>query len=259
VSHLPPLLRVVRYRAALGQIAARFLKTRYRRSILGFAWTFAYPLLAASVLTIVFKPVFPRVPDYAIYVLVGLLAWHFFSVSCIQAMDALLGAAPVTRKVYVPTAIFPLAAVSANAINLLLCLVAIPIVLAVTRGTPVLHPLALVAGLGMLSAFTAGMALLLSALNVFFQDVRYLFEALLLVWFYATPVVYPVTDAGPAVTILVSLNPLYWILTVLRAALWSGGDVTPLALLLGLVVAAGALIGGWFAFCAAERRFHHYL
>lgn len=259
MSHLPPLLRVVRYRAALGQITARFLKTRYRRSVLGFSWTFAYPLLAASVLTIVFRPVFPRVPDYAIYVLVGLLAWHFFSVSCVQAMDALLGAAPVIRKVYVPMAIFPLAAVAANAVNLILCLVAIPLVLAVTSGTPAFHPFVLIAGLAMLSAFTAGVALVLSALNVFFQDVRYLFEALLLVWFYATPVVYPVTDAGPAVMILVSLNPLHWILVVLRAALWSGGEATPSALLLGLAFAAAALIGGWGAFCAAERRFHHYL
>jgi lipopolysaccharide transport system permease protein len=259
VSQLSPLARVVRYRAALGLIAARFLKVRYRRSVLGFAWSFAYPLLAATVLTVVFGPLFSQVPDYAIYVLVGLLAWHFFSVSCMQAMDALLGSASVSRKVYVPTAVFPLAAVSANLINLLLCLVAIPIVLAATGGTPTLRPVVFVAGLAMLAAFTAGIALGLSALNVFFQDVRYLFEALLLVWFYATPVMYPVAGRGPEVAVLVGLNPLHWILVVLRAALWSGGAVSAFALVIGVAVATAALVGGWLAFCIAERRFHQYL
>jgi ABC-2 type transport system permease protein len=227
--------------------------------VLGFAWTFAYPLLAATVLTVVFRPVFHDVPDYAVYVLVGLLAWHFFSVSCMQAMDALLTSASVSRKVYVPTVIFPLAAVAANAINLLLCLLAIPVVLAVTGGTPSLQPFALFAGLLMLAAFTAGIALVLSALNVFFQDVRYLFEAMLLVWFYATPVVYPVTNATPAVTLLVSLNPLHWILVVVRAALWSGGAASTASIVFALVVSCAALVGGWTAFCVAERRFHQYL
>lgn len=259
MSHLSPLARVIRYRTALGLIAARSLKLRYRRSVLGFAWTFAYPLLAATVLTLVFRPVFTQLPDYAVYVFVGLLAWHFFSVSCVQAMDALLGSAAMSRKVYVPNAIFPLAAVSANVVNLLLCLTAIPVVLAVTGGTPIFRPFVLIAGLSMLAAFTAGVALGLSAMNVFFQDVRYLFEALLLVWFYATPVVYPVAGAGPGVAALASLNPLHWILVVLRAALWSGGAISTTALMVGFGVAGVALLGGWRAFCLAERRFHQYL
>ena len=259
MSHLSPLARVVAYRAALGLLAARLLKLRYRRSVLGFAWTFIYPLLATTVLTMVFRPVFPQVPDYAIYVLLGLLVWHFFSVSCAQAMDALLGSSSVSRKVYVPTAIFPLAAVFANLVNLLLCLLAIPVVLAVTGGKPSFHPMVLLAGLAMLAAFTAGAALALSALNVFFQDVRYLFEALLLVWFYATPVVYPVAGASSAVAALAGLNPLHWILVVLRGALWSGGAVSPVALAAGAAVACTALAAGWRSFHVAERRFHQYL
>jgi len=259
VSRLSPLARVAAYRAALALLAARLLKVRYRRSVLGFGWAFAYPLLATTVLTIVFAPIFPQVPDFAVYVLVGLLVWHFFSVTCLQAMDALLGSASVSRKVYVPTAIFPLAAVMANVVNLLLCLLAVPVVLAATGGVPTFHPVTLVAGLTMLTAFTAGVSLVLSALNVFFHDVRYLFEALLLIWFYATPVVYPVAATGSAVAVLVGFNPLYWILVVLRSALWSGGAVSAMDLAIALLVAGAALAGGWWAFCSAERRFHQYL
>lgn len=259
VSHLSPLARVVAYRTALGLLAARSLKLRYRRSVLGFTWTFVYPLLATTVLTVVFGGVFPQVPDYALYVLVGILVWHFFSVSCLQSMDALLGSTSVARKVYVPTAIFPLAAVSANLVNLILCLIAIPMLLVVLGTTLRFHPVVLLAGLAMLTAFTVGVALALSALNVFFQDVRYLFEALLLVWFYATPVVYPVTQPESAVAVLIGLNPLHWILLVMRAALWSGAQVPRLALTIGGGVAVAALVGGWFAYRAAERRFHQYL
>jgi len=258
VSRLSPVARVVVYRAALALLAARFLKVRYRRSVLGFAWTFAYPLLATTVLTVVFAPIFPQLRDFAVYVLVGVLVWHFFSVSCLQAMDVLLGSAAVSRKVYVPTAIFPLAAVMANVANLLLCLLAVPVVILVTGGMPTFHPVMLAAGVMLLATFTAGMSLALSALNVFFHDVRYLFEALLLVWFYATPVVYPVVGSGSAVAVLVALNPLYWILVVLRAALWSGGAVSPIELTIALLIAGSALAGGWWAFCAAERRFHQY-
>ena len=219
VSGLAPWRRLLAYRGALEVLASRSLKLRYRRSVLGFAWTLAYPALATAVLAVVFSRVFTQVNHYAAYVVVGVLAWHFFSVTCSQAMDALLDGASVMRKVYVPSAVFPLAAVVANLVNLLLCLAVLPTALTVFGAGGALRPLAFAAGIIGLVTFTAGAALALAALNLFFRDVRYFFEAILLLWFYATPVVYPEDALLGGARLLLWMNPLYWILDALRAGL----------------------------------------
>ena len=257
VSALAPWRRLVVYRGTLALLAARSLKVRYRRSVLGFAWTLAYPALATAVLSVVFASVFPQIDHYPAYVLAGVLAWHFFSLSCSQAMDALLGGAGVMRKVYVPSALFPLSAVTANLVNFLLCALVLPTTLALFGiGAPV-RPLALALGVGVMLTFTAGVALALAAANVFFRDVRYFFETLLLLGFYATPIVYPASALPPWAGRLVMLNPLAWILDLVRAGLGASAAMpSPAALAVATGLAIATLAAGWSMFVRAESRFH---
>ena len=253
------LVRLVRYRDSLVLLTARALKVRYRRSVIGFGWALLYPLIAMTVLTAVFSNVFPEIPQYSLYVVIGVLVWGFFSLACVQAMDALLGGAPVLRKVYVPSAIFPIAAIGANFANFLLALLVLPILMAYLGAWPGLHPLWLATGLLSLTAFTLGVGLMLAAVNVFFNDVRYFFEALLLVWFYATPVVYPAQVIPDHLSALLVLNPLYWFLELLRAALYRGSPPAEAALIVAPLIGIGALAVGWVCYSRLERRFHLYL
>jgi ABC-type polysaccharide/polyol phosphate export permease len=246
------------YRGAIGVLASRSLKLRYRRSLLGFAWTLAYPALATGVLSLVFSRVFSRIDHYPAYVLVGVLAWHFFSVSCSQAMDALLNGASVMRKVYVPSAVFPLAVVVANLVNLLLCIAVLPPLLSVFGAGGTLRPLAFAAGIAGLVTFTAGTALALAALNLFFRDVRYFFEAILLLWFYATPIVYPAEALPGGIGTLLAMNPLFWIIDALRGGLCEATIPSVATLCVSVVAGTASFVVGWRIYVSVEHRFHLY-
>jgi ABC-type polysaccharide/polyol phosphate export permease len=259
MSVVRSLVHVVRYRECVALLAARTLKVRYRRSFLGFAWTLVYPLLAMCVLSIVFSHVFVQVKHYPLYVIVGVLGWSFFSLSCIQAMDALLSGGSILKKVHVPGAVFPLAAVGANLVNYLLALVVFVCVSAAFGVLPGFHPLWLLAGVASLFSFTLGVALALAALNLFFHDIRYLFETLLLVWFYATPIVYPVAVLPPHVSVLLRLNPFHWFLEMLRAAMWSGQAPAAGTAVLAPAIGLVTFLLGWLLFNRLERRFYLYL
>lgn len=259
VSRLRPLAKVFAYRDCLAVLISRSVKVRYRRSVLGFGWSLLYPLTAMLVLTAVFSQVFVDLAFYPLYAIVGFLAWGFFSLSCIQAMDGLLGGASVMRKVFVPAAVFPLAAVAANFVNLALSIVLLPIVVWVLGASPGMHPGWLLLGLILLLCFTAGLSLALAALNLFFHDVRYFFEAGLLIWFYATPIVYPADVVPDRYAALVWLNPLHWLIAVLRAPLYEGVAPSGHALAAACAAAAVSLVVGWSIFSRLERRFHLYL
>lgn len=259
VSELGPLARLFRYRASLFQLTGRAIKVRYRRSLLGLAWALAYPLLAVLVLTLVFGRLFSGVPSYPVYVLTGMLAWGFFSLGTLQATDALFGGGPILRKVYVPTAVFPLSAVTANLVNLLLALLVVPAVMVAVGAPLTLRPLELVTGIASLAAFTTGAALVLAATNLFFNDVRYFFEALLLLWFYASPVVYPPSLIPSELAMFLWANPFYWILDLIRAGLIDGLTSSPYALTVAPLGGLLALTGGWLLFARLERSFHLYL
>jgi ABC-type polysaccharide/polyol phosphate export permease len=253
------LVRVARYHECMSMLVARALRVRYRRSLLGFAWTLVYPLLAMLVLTTVFSHVFTSVPRYPLFVIVGVLAWGFFSLSCLQAMDALLAGAAVLRKVQVPSAVFPFSAVGANFVNYVLALSVLVVATATIGVLPGLHVLWILTGLLSLVSFTLGIALALAALNLFFHDVRYFFEALLLLWFYATPIVYPLDALPPHVAAFVALNPFHWFLEVLRAALWSGTSPGVFACLAAPALGLAVFGLGWTVFSRLERRFYLYL
>ncbi len=240
-------------------LVARALAVRYRRSSLGFAWSLLQPLMAMAVLTAVFARVFPSIERYPVYVIVGVFVWGFFSLTLVQAMDSLLSAAPIMRRVAAPPALFPLAVVAANLVHLLLSLALLATVGAVCGFvSPWLIPVALVA-LIPLGLFTAALALVLSGVCVFFHDVRYFAEGILMLGFYATPVMYPASIVPERWGALLSLNPMVWLLAPLRDALWAGR--CPDLSLLGLTTAAAAVaaVAAALLFRRLSRRFYLYL
>ena len=118
------LRELMRYRDLLGLLIARTIKTRYKRSILGVAWTLLNPLLSMVVMSIAFSTLFgSTIPRYPVYVLAGLIGWNLFSQSTAYAMATFVWGGSLLKRVYVPRSIFAVACVGNGLVNLFFSLV----------------------------------------------------------------------------------------------------------------------------------------
>lgn len=254
-----PLRTLFRYRELLRQLVMREIKRRYKRSALGFAWTVLNPLLAMAIFTIVFSNVFGNRPHYPLYVVTALLGWNLFSLGTSRGLDSIVQNGPIIRKVFVPKAIFPVAAVISQVVNFVFTLVPLFALMVVVGAGFSLSLLWLPISLLSLSCFALGVALLLGTCNVFFRDVKYFYEAGLLAWFYATPIFYPAEIVPDKFRLLLHLNPMYSLLESLRAPVYQGTLPTAVMLITGFALSLATLTIGWIVFHRFESRFIHYV
>ena len=204
-------------------LVRRQLVLRYRRSVLGIAWSQVGPLALLGVLTAVFSIVVPlQIPHYALYVIVGLLPWTWFASGISAATDSVVDARDLVRLPGFPTALLPAVAVTTHLVHFLLALPALIVVL-----TIVLHqfPLTLAAlPLVLVVQFlvTVAPAYLLAAWNVRHRDVSHLVAVALLPLFYASPVFYGVDQVPSRYHWIYDVNPLAQLLVAYRDVLLFG-------------------------------------
>lgn len=222
---LSSLAELASYRELLRNLVARDLKVRYRNSVLGFFWCLANPLMMMVVFTVVFTILMKNdIPNYAVFVLSGVLAWNLFSTALGGAIQSIVQNSSLVMKVYFPREVLPLSVVLANGVNFLFALIvlfALIFVSGVRLGPSLLFlPVILLIQL----AFTAGLALLLSALTVFYRDVGIIMETGLLAWFFLTPVFYRIEDLVPDYArLMYVVNPMASIISAYRDVLYKGG------------------------------------
>jgi ABC-type polysaccharide/polyol phosphate export permease len=234
-----------RHRAVLGMLARTDFQARYKRATLGVLWAVVVPLVQAGVLAIVFSRVlrFGGQGDYAVFVLSGVLPWSYFSASATVGSTAVVDAAEITEKVWFPRAMLPIVPVIANVAGFGVALAVMVAVMPVFGMVPGPRLLWLLPGCALLVAFTCAFSLVAAALHVYFRDVRYLVQAGLLAWFYATPVIYPLRLAK-GLRPLLEVNPMTGVLALFRAATvgaesdWLRPVAISVAWTLGLVVVA---------------------
>ncbi|MCI0854996.1 MAG: ABC transporter permease [Chloroflexi bacterium] len=260
----PPMIEelrgLVRYKDLVGQLISKGIKTRYKRSVLGVAWTMLHPLLTMTVLTLVFSRIFRfSNSDYALYVLSGLIAWSFFAQSTTAAAGDLLWSGGLISKVLVPKSVFAVSAVGTALINLLLALLVYALI-AVALGRPIqptvlLLPLPVV----LLGLFSLGVGLAVSAAAVYFPDVLPTYEILLMAWMYLTPVIYPAELLPESVQNLLRFNPLFHLIQPFRAILVEGRTPSVESLLVSSSFALSSLLVGWWLFTRKARDFAYRL
>jgi ABC-type polysaccharide/polyol phosphate export permease len=251
------------HRGLIGNLAQRELKARYKRSVLGWAWSLINPattLLTYAVVFGTFLKVTPpvagngRLQNFAVYLFAGLVVWNFWSAVVNGSMGSLIVAGPLLRKVYFPAecpiVANVLVALSQTAIEAGV-LVAILAAFDNISWTFLYLPLLVV----LLILFSIGVGLVMSLVNVFYRDVQYLVAVAMNVLFYATPIVYPlnlVEDNAPApVGYAIRANPLTQFVGAMRSCLYSlqapsTGQVAYL-----IVTSVVVAVGGWALF----RRF----
>jgi ABC-type polysaccharide/polyol phosphate export permease len=201
-----------RVREVIRSLAEREFRIRYKQAVLGVAWALLTPLALMVIFTLLFSRV-ARVDTgdvpYAVFAYIGLVPWTFFSVAVLQAGMSLLVNAPLIQKVSFPREVFPVSSVVVAGIDALIALIPLGLLMLVT-GTPpqptaVWVPVLLVVQL----AFVLGVSLALSAIIVFFRDLRHGLPIILQFGLFATPVAYGI-EAVPERYRLVyaALNPL---------------------------------------------------
>ncbi len=196
------------------------LRARYKHTVFGFFWLVANPLLQMLVIGFVFTFLLKEpVKNYYFFLFNGLLVWNFFSLSLSKATPSIVYERSLIKKARFPHAVIPISIILSNFIHFLLAflLYLVPVLFLRTL-TPFSAPLVLLSFVLMLT-FTVGLSLLTASLNVRFRDVNFFVSALLIIWFYATPIMYALTMIPPRLLWLWRLNPLTSILQLLQQAL----------------------------------------
>jgi ABC-type polysaccharide/polyol phosphate export permease len=259
VIALEELRNIWLYRDLILQLIRRNIVSRYKRSLLGVAWTLINPLGNMLVLSLVFSQLFHRVAGYPVYVLSALIAWHFFAQSTSTAMDQIVWGSSLLRRIYVPRTVFVISAIGTGLVNLAISLVPLVVIMLLVnipfRWTLLILPIDMV----LLAAFALGVGLLLSAWAIYFPDIAEMYRVVLFAWMYLTPIVYP-QDIIPETYRFwfLHLNPMYYLIEVFRRPVYGDIPVSGWILAGAAVVAFVTLVVGWLVFTSRADEFTYH-
>jgi len=239
-------LAVIKYRDLIVQFVSRSLKTRYKRSILGVVWTMLNPLLTMVVLTLVFSNFFrSNVQNYPIYILCGLAFWGFCNSTTREAMAEMVFSGSLLNRIYVPKSVFAISAQGTGLVNLFISIGTIVIISLVLRQPIHWSILVLPVSILLMVMFCLGIGLILSAAAVYFADILPVYDVMLTIWFYGTPIIYPATIIPEKWAWVFKLNPLYHLIQLFRDPIFSGFVPGWQVWLTGAVISISAFtIGG---------------
>jgi len=248
-----------RFRYLLWYLVVRNLRIQYKQSIFGYAWVLLSPLFQLLVYSFVFSQVLNTpsqggVP-FLLFLLVGLIPWIFFSNSVAAATESISGGGALVTVVYFPREILTAASVLTRVIDLGAGLFLLVLVMLV-EGEPLrwsalwMLPLLLVQVL-----FTLGLAFPLAALNLFFRDVRFLVAVGLNLWFFVTPVLYPVDIVPERYRFIYDLNPMSRLVSSYRWAMFTGVAPPVESILWSIAVSLAVLYVGYRLFKSMEPAF----
>jgi len=219
------LVKAWSYRELLLELVKREIKSRYKQSILGYAWVLLVPLVNLLVLTIVFS-FFIRIPTgnipYPIFLFTALVPWTFTANAITFATQGLVSNTSLITKIYLPREIFPIATVFAKLVDYFLTFLILLIFLVIYgisfKTTMIFIPLIFFFHL----LLVLGVSFILSAINVFFRDVENVLGVFLTIWMYITPVIYPPELIPPQFVPFFNLNPMMPIINAYRNTILYG-------------------------------------
>lgn len=230
-----------KYNFLMRQLVGRDFKTKYKRSVLGVAWSFLNPFLTMAVQYIVFSTLFKSdTINYPLYLLTGVVFFTFFSEACSTGLGSITTNASLIKKVYIPKYIYPISKTLSSLVNFGFSLIPILIVMLVTRTPFRFSLLLLVYDVLCMLLFLLGMAFLLSTMMTFFQDTQFLWGVASMMWMYFTPIFYTENIIPEAMRTVYHFNPLYQFISFARVCIIDGVSPVPMqyvyCALSGLVV-----------------------
>ena len=252
----------LKYRPLLKELVKRDLRLKYRRSFLGYLWSLLNPLLMMTIMTIVFSFMFKsNIENFPLYLICGNTLFSFFNESTNMAMYSVLNNGALIRKVYIPKFIFPISRVLSCFVTMSFSLVAILVVMVVTRSTIYWTLLLFWVPLLFLLIFCIGIGMILSAIAVFFRDITHLYGVITMAWMYLTPIFYPVDPKflPEQVIQLIRMNPLYHFISFFREVVIYGAIPELSTWCFCVISCLMSLAIGMAVFKKAQKNFILYL
>ena len=237
-------------------LVRRDLRARYKRSALGFAWTFLNPLLQLLVYTAVFSVVMRAgIERYYLFLFVALIPWMAMASSVNNGASCVTGQANLVTKIRFPRQVLPITAVTTNFVNMLLCMVVVLAVCALTVGLELRVLWFLLPCILIEYVLALGVALLVSSLTVYFRDLEHILTIFTMAWQFLSPVMYSADMVPDRFRLIFALNPMSPILVAIRDVLYYRRAPEALTMVSSLIAAIAVLLLGWFVFKKLERRF----
>jgi homopolymeric O-antigen transport system permease protein len=252
------LKEIWQYRELLYFLVWRDLRVRYKQTVIGVAWGVLQPLLMMFIFTVVFGYL-AKVPSggvpYPIFVYSALLVWIYFSSALSQGGASLISNANLISKIYFPRLIIPLVSVITHLIDFALSFM-ILLCMMFWFGIQPTGRLLMVPGFLAIACATAlGINLWFSALNVRYRDVGYLLPVIIQLWFYLSPIIYPISLVPEKWQLLYSLNPMVVVIQGFRFAFLGMQEPGLQAIMTSLLIVVALLVSGIVYFRSTEKTF----
>jgi ABC-2 type transport system permease protein len=252
---LEEILSAIQYKDLIIHLVQRDITIRYKRSVLGIAWSMLHPLGIMIIMTIVFSNLFHRQEFFSVYLLSGLLVWNFFSQGSTAIIKNLLWGEDLFQRIYLPRSSFAISAVGTAIVNLILALVPLTLVKLVI-GSPlswqiIFFPISLL----YVTCFTLGIGLIISSLALNFQDIAEMYQVLLTGWFYLTPILYPHDALPKTVQQILLFNPMFYVVQLMRASFYYNQTPALYEFLIPGAISLVTLVIGWLLFARQTEEF----
>lgn len=248
--------KIYNYRELLKNNVKKEIRGKYKKSVLGVLWTFLNPLLQLAVYAFIFPLILKNAQEYyIIFVCAGLIPWTFFTTAVAQSTWTVVGNANIVKKVYFPREILPISVVTSAMVNFLISsIIIVAFCLGYGLGISkyiIFYPVILI----IQYILQLGIAFILSAATVYFRDLEHFVQIVLMLMFYATPIVYSSESIPEAFKAIIIFNPMAHIIEGYRDIFYN--QVKPDFMALGIVfiVSLVLCVIGYFIFKKLQRGF----
>ena len=245
------------YRTMISSLVVRDLRGRYKGSVLGFAWTLINPLLQLIVYTFVFSTIMRAgIEDYYLFLFVALIPWIMFSSSVTGGASCILSQKSLVSKIYFPREVIPISHVTTQLVNMLLSMIVVFVVVLFSgKGVNIEALLFLPLVIIVEYILAVAIALIVSAVTVYFRDFEHIMGILVFAWQFLTPVMYSTDMVPEKLMSIYNLNPMTPIIVSYRDILYYKKCPDAKMLIVGLGFSVILLIIGWFVFGKLKKHF----
>ncbi len=257
---LAEIFEIIRYKELLRNLVSRDIKKRYKRSTLGFLWVILDPLLMMLIFYIIFASIFRRsIENYTAYVMSGIIMWQLFSQGTKVSSTAFINNRNLINKIYLPKSIFPISIVASSLAHFVFSLIPLFLIIVSSGAQPNNKIVFLPIVIALIFIFSIGISLTISTLTVFFHDVVYIYDVLLMGWMYFSAIFYPISIIPEKFRIFMSLNPMYHYISLFRACIYDVSISLADHLLIGVAFALISFAIGWSIYHKYKDKIIFYL